>query len=86
MGGGRAIGAMLSVLLRITREDFRLNWEASREELWTAGAIRPIVGALLGAAVPMLIIGGIAAVTPSSAPLMTRSLGSQTSASRSGQA
>jgi hypothetical protein len=60
---GGSIGAMLSVLVRITREDFKLNWEATREELLTAGAIRPIVGGVLGAAVPMLIIGGLAAVT-----------------------
>ena len=34
------IGAPLSVLIRITREDLSLNWEASRGEIWTAGAIR----------------------------------------------
>lgn len=58
-----AVGAMLSVLVRISREDFKLNWEASKEELRTGGAIRPIVGGVLGAAVPMVIIAGIAAVT-----------------------
>jgi hypothetical protein len=58
-----AVGAPLSVLIRITREDFSLNWEASRGEIWTAGAIRPVVGAVLGAAVPMFVIGGLAAIT-----------------------
>ena len=58
-----AIGAPLSVLIRITREDLSLNWEASRGEIWTAGAIRPAVGAVLGAAVPMFVIGGLAAIT-----------------------
>jgi hypothetical protein len=58
-----AVGAALSNLIRIKNDDLKLNWEASRGELLAAGAIRPVIGAFLGAAIPMLFIGGLAAIT-----------------------
>lgn len=56
-----AVGACISVLARIARQDFTPNWEATQRELWVTGAFRPILGAVLGVAVPVFFIGGIAA-------------------------
>ena len=58
-----AIGACLSVIVRIARDDYTPNWEASKSELQVAGAIRPLIGAVLGAAIPVLVISGLAALT-----------------------
>lgn len=57
-----AIGACLSVIVRIARDEYTPNWEASKEELQVAGAIRPLVGVILGAAVPVLVISGLQAI------------------------
>ena len=56
-----AIGACLSVIVRIARDDYTPNWEASTPELRVAGAIRPLVGVILGAAIPVLVISGLQA-------------------------
>jgi len=56
-----AVGAFISVLARVGREEFTPNWEATQGELWMTGAFRPIVGAVLGAAVPVFFLGGITA-------------------------
>jgi hypothetical protein len=52
-------GAFLSVLIRVAREDFTPNWEASDDELHVTGALRPFVGAALGIGIPVVLISGL---------------------------
>lgn len=58
-----ALGAFVSVLARIARDDFTPTWEASQAELRAIGAIRPVLGAVLGAAIPIFVISGLTAAT-----------------------
>lgn len=57
-----AVGACLSVLVRVADNDFSPNWEATDPELWRDGASRPVVGAIFGAVIPMFVISGLAAL------------------------
>jgi hypothetical protein len=61
--GGGALGALLSVLVRTTSAQFssslQVDTQAGRPLIVSAGAFRPIVGALLALAVYVLIEGGL---------------------------
>jgi hypothetical protein len=61
--GGGALGALLSVLVRTTSaqlsSSLQVDTQAGRSLIVSAGAFRPIVGALLALAVYVLIEGGL---------------------------
>lgn len=61
--GGGALGALLSVLVRTTSaqlsSSLQVDTQAGRPLIVSAGAFRPIVGALLALAVYVLIEGGL---------------------------
>ncbi|MDQ4048156.1 MAG: hypothetical protein M3131_02045 [Actinomycetota bacterium] len=56
---GGAIGAVVSVMQRVSSDSLELNHEAGRVELWLLGAMRPILGALVAVALYSLFAGGI---------------------------
>lgn len=57
--GGGAIGALLSVLERLTRGALKVRFETARAHLVMSGISRPVVGALSGAALFVLVEGNI---------------------------
>jgi len=62
-----AVGALLSVLARITRQNqLRVRTDLGTGMTVLAGSCRPIVGAMLGAALYLLIIGGLVPLGASS--------------------
>lgn len=62
-----AVGAVLSVMIRITkRQDLDVDIEQGRFVTMLAGGFRPIIGALLGAALFILAGGGLVLLTTSS--------------------
>ncbi len=54
-----AIGAVVSVMQRVSSDSLELNYEAGRLELWLLGAMRPVVGAVVAVALYSLFAGGI---------------------------
>src|SRR6476469_5738480 len=62
-----AVGALLSVLARVTRQNqLRVRTDLGTGMTVLAGSCRPIVGAMLGAALYLLIIGGLVPLGASS--------------------
>jgi hypothetical protein len=57
LSGG--LGAIVSVLQRITSAKLRLDTQAGRKMMFRFGALRPWIGAVLGMAVFSLIAGGV---------------------------
>ncbi|MGH2918962.1 MAG: hypothetical protein ACRDLS_10260 [Solirubrobacteraceae bacterium] len=54
-----AIGAVVSVMQRVSSESLELHHEAGRSELILLGAIRPVLGAAIAVALYSLFAGGI---------------------------
>jgi hypothetical protein len=65
-----ALGAGISVLTRMTAGNLPLNYEAGRFTLCVLGAVRPVIGAISGLAIYVLIEGGLLAFAapPGGAP------------------
>jgi hypothetical protein len=61
-----AVGACVSVFVRIASDKFTPTWEATRQQLWVSGALRPLIGAALGVVIPLFVIGGLASGAPTS--------------------
>ena len=58
MGAG-AVGAIVSVLTRVTRGTLNVDYEAGLKLLLIFGAFRPIVGCVFGVLVYLLKVGGL---------------------------
>lgn len=54
-----AIGAVVSVMQRVSSDSLELHHEAGRSELFLLGAIRPLLGAAVAVALYSLFAGGI---------------------------
>lgn len=54
-----AIGAVVSVMQRLSADTLEVNHEAARLELWLLGAMRPVVGAVVAVALYSLFAGGV---------------------------
>lgn len=54
-----ALGAVFSVLQRVSSENLRPNYEAGKKELIVLGMVRPLVGAIGAIAVYSLLVGGV---------------------------
>jgi hypothetical protein len=57
-GAAGGIGALASVLDRVSRTGLRLDYEAGRARLFLLGAIRPVLGAISGVFAFFLVQGG----------------------------
>jgi hypothetical protein len=64
-----ALGAIVSVLQRMTSGSLRLDFNAGTTMLTTFGAVRPIVGAIFGMAIFALLKGGVSIEVTTDAPL-----------------
>ena len=62
-----ALGAFVSVLARMTRGQLLLSYESGRTIMRLLGLIRPLLGGLLGAAVYVLLAGGLLTIDPPAA-------------------
>jgi hypothetical protein len=62
LAGG--LGAFVSVLARMTRGQLLLSYESGQAIMRLLGLIRPLLGAILGAAVYVLIAGGLVSFDP----------------------
>jgi hypothetical protein len=60
------LGAFVSVLARMTRGQLVLSYESGRLIMRLLGLIRPLLGGLLGAAVYVLLAGGLLTIEPPS--------------------
>ena len=58
------LGAFVSVLARMTRGQLVLTYESGRTIMRLLGGIRPLLGALFGAAIYVLLASGMLTVTP----------------------
>lgn len=58
------LGAFVSVLARMTRGQLMLSYESGRTIMRLLGVIRPLLGALFGAAVYVLLLGGLLTIDP----------------------
>jgi hypothetical protein len=58
------LGAFVSVLARMTRGQLLLSYESGRTIMRLLGLIRPLLGALFGAAVYVLLSGGLLTIKP----------------------
>lgn len=58
------LGAFVSVLARMTRGQLVLSYESGRLIMRLLGLIRPLLGGLLGAAVYVLLAGGLLTIEP----------------------
>jgi hypothetical protein len=58
------LGAFVSVLARMTRGQLLLSYESGRTIMRLLGLIRPLLGALFGAAVYVLLAGGLLTINP----------------------
>jgi hypothetical protein len=58
------LGAFVSVLARMTRGQLLLSYESGRTIMRLLGVIRPLLGGLLGAAVYVLLAGGLLTIDP----------------------
>jgi len=54
-----AVGAVVSVMQRVSSESLEIHHEAGRTELFLLGAIRPLLGAAIAVALYSLFAGGI---------------------------
>ena len=52
-------GALVSVMTRMTRGQLVVNYESGRRTIRIIGAMRPVIGALFGAALYLLLAGGL---------------------------
>jgi hypothetical protein len=52
-------GALVSVMTRMTRGQLVLNYESGRRTIRLIGAMRPVIGALFGGALYLLLAGGL---------------------------
>lgn len=59
-----AIGAVVSVMSRMTFGELSLDYEAGRQPLWMLGAFRPIIGMTFGAAMWVLANTGLFIIGP----------------------
>jgi hypothetical protein len=66
LAGG--LGAFVSVLARMTRGQLLLSYESGRTNVRLLGLIRPLLGALFGAAIYVLLAGGLVTFTPGDDP------------------
>jgi hypothetical protein len=60
-----ALGALVSVLQRMTSGSLRLDTHAGTGMLFRFGALRPVIGAILGMAVFTFVVGGLLPVISS---------------------
>jgi hypothetical protein len=58
------LGAFVSVLARMTRGQLQLSYESGRTIMRLLGLIRPLLGALFGAAIYVLLSGGLLTLAP----------------------
>jgi hypothetical protein len=58
------LGAFVSVLARMTRGQLRLSNESGRTIMRLLGLIRPLLGALFGAAIYVMVSGGLLTISP----------------------
>jgi hypothetical protein len=58
------LGAFVSVLARMTRGQLRLSYESGRTIMRLLGLIRPLLGALFGAAIYVMLAGGLLTIDP----------------------
>ena len=58
------LGAFVSVLARMTRGQLRLSYESGRTIMRLLGLIRPMLGALFGAASYVMLAGGLLTIEP----------------------
>ena len=56
---GGAVGAVVSVMQRVSSDSLEVHHEAGRSELFLLGAIRPLLGAAVGLALYSLFRGGV---------------------------
>jgi hypothetical protein len=56
-------GAVVSVMTRMTRDQLSLNYESGLTTIRLLGVIRPLLGALFGGALYLLLAGGLITVT-----------------------
>jgi hypothetical protein len=54
-----ALGALVSVLHRMTSGDLKLDFHAGKRMLTLFGAVRPVIGAVFGMALFVLLRGGL---------------------------
>jgi hypothetical protein len=59
-----ALGAFVSVLARMTRGQLLLAYESGRTIMRLLGLIRPLLGGLFGAAIYVLLAGGLLTIDP----------------------
>jgi hypothetical protein len=67
-GVGGGVGALISVMTRITSGKLTLDAHADPIVLRLSGAFRPLIGAILGLAVYVLMQSGLVPATPPAAP------------------
>ncbi len=60
------VGAVISVMSRMTFGEFTVDYEAGRRILLMLGAFRPVIGMVLGAAMWVLSASGVLAIGPTS--------------------
>jgi hypothetical protein len=63
-----AIGAAVSIMSRLASDKFQLNYQAEHQSLRMLGHFRPLIGAILGSAVFLLITGGLLSLERSCDP------------------
>jgi hypothetical protein len=56
-------GAVVSVMMRMTRDQLSLNYESGLPTIRLLGVIRPLLGALFGGAIYLLLAGGLIDIT-----------------------
>ena len=70
--GAGGVGALVSVMHRLTTDRLRLNPTAEHNSLRLLGGFRPVLGGILGLAVYVLISGDLLNISvPSSSPIRT---------------
>lgn len=76
---GGAIGAMVSVMQRMASGEFSLQYRAPRIALVTLGAVRPVIGAVFGGLVAVLVEARLLPILPAAAdptsPFLLTALG-----------
>jgi len=56
---GGALGAMVSVMMRMTRDRLNLNYETNRRQILEVGAFRPVIGIVFGLFLYFVLASGI---------------------------
>jgi hypothetical protein len=62
--GAGMVGAVLSVLQRMTSGSLSVSAEADRGLVWKVGLCRPLVGLTLGVVSYVLLVGGLVSLSP----------------------